>query len=162
MRPDPDRETIGSLGVIREMLDHASDVDQAVAILDQFNVDFGGGPPLHYLIADRSGRAVLVEFYDGQRHLYWNEVPWHLATNFLRAMVSDPDGGCWRYDTLREGLESAGGRLAPSQAMDLLGAVAQEGTQWSVVYGISSGQVSVAMGRAYQDVHTFDRARARK
>ncbi len=57
VRPDPDKETIGSLMVIREMLDHARNVDEAVAILEAYNIETRGGPPLHYLIADRSGRA---------------------------------------------------------------------------------------------------------
>jgi len=33
--------------------------------------------------------------------------------------------------------------------------VAQPGTQWSVVYGLTSGQVDVVMGRHYERVHTF-------
>jgi hypothetical protein len=28
-------------------------------------------------------------------------------------------------------------------------------TQWSVVYGMSTGQVEVVMGRRYDRVHTF-------
>jgi len=66
MHPDPDKETIGSLGVIRKMLDHARDVDEAVAILQNYNVDVESGPPLHYLIADPSGCSALVEFYEGE------------------------------------------------------------------------------------------------
>jgi hypothetical protein len=43
----------------------------------------------------------------------------------------------------------------PQDAIDLLGDVAQESTQWSIVYGISTGDVHVAMGLNYDDVHTF-------
>ncbi len=93
MRPDPGKETIGSLGIIREMLDHAANVDEAVAILQSYNVDMEGGPPLHYLMADRSGRAVLVEFYQGEVVLMPNEDPWHQATNFLRASAGELGGG---------------------------------------------------------------------
>lgn len=45
MRPDPNKETIGSLMVIRKMLDGASNVDEAVAIMQSHNVDMEGGPP---------------------------------------------------------------------------------------------------------------------
>ncbi len=93
MRPDPDKETIGSLMVIRKILDQAGDVDEAVAILQSYNIDMGGGPPLHYLIADPSGRSVLVEFYQGQLVLIPNERPWHMATNFLRASAGESAGG---------------------------------------------------------------------
>ncbi|MDY7075429.1 MAG: C45 family peptidase [Chloroflexota bacterium] len=157
MRPDPDKETIGSLVVIREMLDHASDVDEAVAILQSYNVDMGGGPPLHYLIADRSGRSVLVEFYEGEMVIIFNETAWHLATNFLRASAGESaEGQCQRYDKISQRLAEAEGRIITQDGMDLLAEVSQEGsTQWSIVYGMSTGDVNVAMGREYDDVHTL-------
>jgi hypothetical protein len=39
--------------------------------------------------------------------------------------------------------------------MDLLEEVAQANTQWSVVYEFSTGEVNVAMGRQFWEVHTF-------
>lgn len=154
--PDPDKETMDSVGVIREMLDRARDVDEALTILQSYNVDMGNGPPIHYLLADRSGRSLLVEFYQGEIHVLPNEKPWHQATNFLRASVGDSaEGQCWRYDKIAERLAETEGRLTAAEAMDLLSGVAQPGTQWSVVYGLSSGQIDVVMGREYADMHSF-------
>ncbi len=159
VRPDPDKETIGSLLVIREMLDHAGDVDEAVAILESYNIEYGGGPPLHYLIADRSGRAVLAEFYQGRLVIRPNDGPWHQATNFIRASVEgDVNGRCWRHDQLSEALAAADGRLSPAAAMDLLAGVAQPNTQWSVVYEMSTGELAVAMGRDYEQIYRFQLA----
>ena len=160
MAPDPAKATLGSLGIIRHILDHARDVDEALSIFGEFNVDFEGGPPLHYLLSDRSGRAVLVEFYGGEMAVLPNERPWHLATNFLRAAVDpahngSPKGRCWRYDRIEEVLSETGGRLEPGEALDLLGQVAQDGTQWSIVYNQHSGEVLVAMGRQYDEPHTL-------
>jgi len=153
--PDPAKETIYSLEVIRKILDHASNVDEAVAILQSYNITFGG-PPLHYLIADSSGRSVLVEFYQGEMVLIPNETDWHLATNFLRALVDDPaEEGCWRYDEIGQRLAEAEGQIAVQDAIDLLDDVSQEITQWSIVYGISTGDINVAMGRQYDNLHTF-------
>lgn len=138
------------------MLDQASNVDEALAILQSYNIDFEGGPPLHYLIADTSGRSVLVEFYQGEMVIIPNETPWHLATNFLRASAGESaEGECWRYDKLSQHLTEAEGQLTVQDAMDLLAEVSQEGTQWSVVYGMSSGGVHVSMGQKYDNVHTF-------
>ena len=86
-RHDPGKPTIDSLEVIRAILDRAGSVDEAVAILGQYNVDWEGGPPLHYLVADRSGRAALVEFHGGQIVVLPNAGPWHAATNFTRSAV---------------------------------------------------------------------------
>jgi hypothetical protein len=157
MRSDPNKETIGSLGVIREMLDHASSVDEALAILQSYNIDFEGGPPLHYLMADTSGRSLLVEFYEGEMVVIPNETPWHLATNFLCASAGESaEGECWRYDKISQRLTEAEGQLTVQDAMALLADVSQGSTQWSVVYGMSSGDVNVVMGQEYDDVHTFN------
>ena len=47
MPSNPDKPTIGSLGIIREILDHARDVDEAVSLLEAYNVDMQGGPDIH-------------------------------------------------------------------------------------------------------------------
>ena len=156
MPRDPSKETIGSLQVIREILDHAANVDEAVSVLQRYNVDMEGGPPLHYLIADSAGRAVLVEFYEGEMVVIPNEEPWHLATNFLRSAVGDnPQSQCPRYARIYERLAAAQGRITPQEAMETLKGVAQPSTQWSIVYGMSSGEVEVVMGKKYGEGHRF-------
>jgi len=156
MQPDPNRETIGSLMVIRKMLDHAGNVDEAVAIAQRYNISMSGGPPLHYLIADSSGRAALVEFYQGKLIILSNDKPWHQATNFVRSAVSgNAEGQCWRYDALSRQLAKTEGRLSAKEAMRLLEDVSQKITQWSIVYGMSTGDVNVTMGRQYNSARIF-------
>jgi len=153
---DLGKPTVGSLTIIREILDHARDVDEALAIVQRYNITWSGGPPLHYLLADASGRSTLVEYYQGQLVVLANQHPWHLATNFLRAPAGDaPEGRCWRYDTISQRLTKAQGRITPQGAIDLLADVSQAGTQWSIVYVMSSGEVRVALGRDYEEVHTL-------
>ena len=158
-RHDPGKPAIDSLRVMRLILDHAGNVDEAIAILTQHNIAWEGGPPLHYLVADRSGRAALVEFHGGRIAVLPNVGPWHAATNFTRSAVAgDAAGQCHRYDTLVRQLTATSGTLSPRGALDLLLAVAQtqSATQWSVVYGMSTGTVDVVMGRSYRQVHTFE------
>ena len=57
---DSAKTTIDSVTVIREILDQAATVDEAIIVLESFNIDWGSGPPLHYLIAEKSGRTALV------------------------------------------------------------------------------------------------------
>lgn len=163
MPHDPDRETVDSLMAMRRALDHARDVDEALALLGSYNIEWGGGPPLHYLLADPSGHSVLVEFYRGQMEIIPNQAPWHLATNFLRVAAGDsPQGRCRRYDTIQARLSEAEGHITPGEAMELLREVSQTSTQWSVVYEMSSGEVNVAMGRGYEKVHGFNLSLARE
>jgi len=155
MKPDPAKKTIHSLGIIREILDHARDVDEAVRLFEEYNIQFGG-PPLHYLVADAKGRAVLVEFYRGEMHVFENNQPWHSATNFLLSEVEDPkDGHCWRYDKINARLNEDQGLLDWKAAMELLASVAQPNTQWSIVYQMARGEVNITMGRDYETILTF-------
>ena len=45
-----------------------------------------------------------------------------------------------------EPIEVANGSIGTEQAMEMLAGVSQWSTQWSVVYGISSGSAQVAVG----------------
>ena len=156
VQPDPRKETIDSLLVIRRMLDQASTVDEAVAILQQVNIEWGSGPPLHYLIADRLGQSALVEFYRGKIQVIPTDNPWHLATNFLVSSAGDQTAGqCSRYDKIEQRLSTTSGRLDAMEAMQLLQDVAQPNTQWSIVYGIDTGEIVVTLGREYGRTHTF-------
>lgn len=101
-----------------------------------YDILWGSGPPLHYLVADRSG---------------------HAATNFSLAEAgASTQGQCWRYDRIVQTLAASNGKLDAAQAMALLEKVSQQGlTQWSLVYDLSRGQVDVAMGGDYKQVHSF-------
>ena len=155
MHPNPNKETIGSLQIMRQILDKAANVEQAITILESFNIDFEAGPALHYLIADSSGKAILVEFYAGQMHLIHNENPWHQATNFLLSSVDDPQGNCRRYDTISNKLLRAGGRLTPNSALELLSSVSQINTQWSILYHMGSGDIDVVIGKQFNQPYQF-------
>ncbi len=153
---DPQRRTISGLNAIRLMLDYAQDVEQAVALLGDYNIAFGG-PPLHYLIADATGRSAVVECVDGRMSVLSNDVPWQVSTNFVISEAETPgsDARCWRYRSAHEALEDADGCLSRDQAMALLEEVSQPGTLWSIVYGIRSGELDIVMSRQFRSVHSF-------
>jgi hypothetical protein len=153
---NPSRRTLDSLEVIRLLLDYASDVDEAVALMGQYNVDWGGGPALHYLLADSSGHSAVVEFVGGEMRVLRNTDDWQVSTNFV--ISETPAPSCWRYAKASAALNDAGGRMSVDEAMAVLAGVAQGGdypTIWSTVYNLTSGEVRVVMGRKYGKVHTF-------
>ena len=155
---DPRLKTTGSLRVIREMLDHARNVKEAVALLHNNNIDFIGGPQLHYLIADSSGSAVLVEFYQGKLIIIPAETGWHIATNFLLSGADEfSSEKSSRYKKMSKRLRKTNGQIGKEDALRLLSKVAQTKTptQWSIVYQMSTGDISVVMGRSYDTVHAF-------
>jgi linear amide C-N hydrolase (choloylglycine hydrolase family) len=151
MPQDPHKKTIGELEAIREILDHAATVDEAVKILESYNIDMGN-VPIHYMIASASGESALVEFYEGKMVVFRNKSAWHTATNFLLASVNGhPQGECWRYDRMSRRLGELQGQISAPDAVSLLGDVSQDSTQWSIVYHVTSGDLEVVMGRGYSE-----------
>jgi uncharacterized protein (DUF885 family) len=157
---DPQKVTLDSLEIIRLLLDNAAGVDEALAMFELYNIDWGGGPPLHYLIADASGASVVVELLGGRMVVTRSSDPWQVSTNFLFAETPLERWGqtCWRYAAAQTALAETAGELAVEDAMDLLEQVSQSGetaTIWSVVYNLSSGAILASVGRDYQELYNF-------
>lgn len=155
MTSDPQKSTIGSLQIMRLVLDQAGDIEEALTILENYNIEFNGGPSLHYLIADSTGKAVLVEYFQGEMHIIPNDNPWHQATNFLISAYEDPQEQCTRYDKISDIMQDTGGDITAQNAAKLLSDVAQDNTQWSVLYHMQSGVIEVILGRQFERIHQF-------
>ncbi len=160
---DLSKITIGELQVIRLVLDFAMTVQEAVQLISRFNVALAQ-PPVHYLIADRTGNSAIVEFLNGTVQVIHNKVPWQVATNFnlsgSRAMTDFQQADCWRYKLLWSELDKTGGNITTELGMRLLQNVSQTfsngGTMWSAVYNLSNGQMLFVPGRKYGSVKRFD------
>jgi predicted choloylglycine hydrolase len=155
---DPDKRTVSSLMIIRLMLDCAKNVEEAIALFEHFNIDFQGGPPLHYLITDRSGKSAVVEFVDRKISVLHNTHPWHAATNFILTGLAQDSAlsSCWRYKKVWETLEAHPALRSSSDALTLLEDVSQGNTIWSVVYDTTSLDFELVMGKKYGQVHEFN------
>ncbi len=157
---DTGKPTLDDLEAIRLLLDYAADVNQAIGLLEQYNVDWGGGPAIHYLLADASGDSAVVEYIGGKPQVFRSRQPWQVSTNFLFAEVplDKARTECWRYKTADATLSQSDGVLDAQGAMALLQRVSGAGTTatiWSVVYNLSNGQVQVVMDRDYDQVFSF-------
>jgi hypothetical protein len=153
---DPQKPSIDSLRVIRVLLDYAATTDEAISLLQEYNVTFYD-PPIHYLISDSWGRSALVEYVDGEMKVLVNDQAWQVATNFIVSEVL-PLGGespCQRYNGAYQALSAANGSISPGEAMAILENVAGGNTIWSAVYDMTTGEIQVVMDKEYDQVHTF-------
>ena len=150
---DPNKPTLLNSQIIRLVLDYAKDVEEALTLIQQYNVEFAVIPG-HFHIADASGASVIVEYIDGGVNIVRVDTPWQVSTNYLFSEEIKPE--CWRYNKAAEVLSASQGIASDEVAMDLLEAVKQDHTVWSVVYGLSTGQIRLAMGQDYENVHAFE------
>jgi hypothetical protein len=152
---DPEKVTIGEIQAIRLLLDRARDVEEAIRLLEEYNIEMED-PPIHYLVADRSGDSAIVEFVGGEMKVIRGGEPWQVITNFIITGSTAPtQAPCDRYRAAYDGLSSAEGRVSTAEAMELLERSSQTSTIWSTVYNLETGEVDIVMGRNYGRVHTF-------
>lgn len=147
---DPAKTTLEDLDLIRLWLDRAHDVPEAIQLLADYNIRFEE-VPLHYLVADASGAAALVEFVDGKPVVQYGRANGLVSTNFIVA-EEKPEGAnssCERYNRMVTVLEGSAGKLDAPQGLTLLKEVSQPTTRWSVVYNLAKKEITLVMGRDY-------------
>jgi len=153
---ESEKTAIVSNHVMRLALDYARDVDQALALLQDYDVAFPA-VCVHFFLADASGRSVIIEYIDGQPVVIDNVEPWQVVTNFL-VSEEQPQGAassCWRYNAAYGRLELTGGTASAQEAMSIAAAASVPETIWSVVYNLSQRDLDVVVGGNYDRVHHF-------
>jgi hypothetical protein len=153
---DGSKITIGELQLIRLVLDYANSTQHAINLIQQYNIRMEE-PPIHYLIADKSGHSAIVEFVNGNMEVMHNSEPFQVTTNFVITGLNNPHSApCWRYITAYETLFDKNGVLSISDAKYLLQDVSVSITRWSSIYNLIEGKLQIAMGRNYQNLHYFE------
>ena len=176
---DKNKPRIGTTTAIRMLLDRASTVKEALAMLAGYNMDMQGSgrSNYHYFMADATGDYAIVEYTLAKgdtiptvmETLTGNDTL-RCVTNFYVSptMVGTNDGwgslhGKDRYWTLRNCLARNNYCLDSEQAMSLLHAVSQPAdltnitsqTQWSCLYNLSEKTLRLAILREYGKTYNF-------
>jgi hypothetical protein len=109
------------------------------------------------MIADSSGKSVIIEFLDDEMKVISNTGPWQVATNFIFSEFDDSgQAECWRYQKACSILEDFNGSVTNSSAMEILEKVSRTNTIWSIVYNMSSGDISIATGSEFSNSLHYD------
>ena len=153
---DETKDYVGSLQIIRLMLDKTKTVDEAIKLFDKYNIHMRGGPNIHYLIADVNGNSALVELKDGKINIHRGQTNWQSATNFYMTGESKPLSKCWRFAKINKEMKHRKGALSTGQTFDVLKNVAQKNTQWSIVYDMKRRSAEVSTGREFEKRHKID------
>jgi len=141
---DPSKITLNTTTIIRLILDKADSVDEAVSLIHEYNIYFSGGINCHYFIADKSGKSVIVEFWDGDMQVI-NE---NVASNFIaynKVNIGEGFTEFERYEKVKVALNENNGILSKRQTVELLNYIGvydegEDKLQWSVIYNLSKMQ----------------------
>lgn len=160
---------INTTTAIRLVLDKAATVEEALELLQQYDMHSSANSCYHYQIADASGKSVIAEYVKNEFHVVEATTNWQACTNFLQTPGEfyNLGKGQDRYEILSKGLSAAKGIVTEEAAMDLLEAASADGsipredgspsstTQWSVIYNNAKGTAKVSMGMDYDRIYEF-------
>ena len=161
--PDPDTEKpdLTVTTAIRLLLDKAATVDEALALLEQYDLHASAGMMVHFAIADTSGRSVAVEYVNNEMSVV--ETP--IVTNFYLTPGEKYGIGTEeshrRYEILTEALADHPSMTA-EKVRDAMDSVSKHNfdsvfasTEWSIVFNQTSGEARYYHRENFENVYVF-------
>ena len=150
---DPAKYNLESLEFMRLVLDYAQNVSEVIDLWEEFDMDYGIGPDVHYMVADAQGNSAIFEWINGEMEVITNTQPWQVVTNFRIYNATEQDQlNCWRFSEVNETLNDVGDSISSSQLMNLLAEVSQVGsTRWSNVYDLFHLKFYINIDRNYNE-----------
>ena len=155
-----EKPDITTTTAIRLLLDQAGNVDEALELLEQYDLHGSMGMMIHFAIADSTGRSVAVEYVDNE--MIVTETP--MLTNFYLAEGEKQGIGTQqsheRYDILMNQLEETP-QMGMEDVRDALDSVSKdnfgefESTEWSIVMNLSAGEARYYHRENYNQNYTF-------
>lgn len=144
MIDDPDKITLNTTTAIRLVLDKAATIDEAVELLRKYNIYFSGDVTCHFLIADATGKSVIVEYYDNGLQVVESDTDYQIASNFIAYHGLNIGEGYTefdRYDAVEKVLLN-NNTVTMEDCEKLLNTVGiydgeTDKLQWSVVYNLT-------------------------
>jgi penicillin V acylase-like amidase (Ntn superfamily) len=151
---DPAKPNIIHSAAMRLILDYAKTTDEAVELLQQFNIHFVA-ETCHLMIADATGKSVVVEFIDGQLKATSTHENWQICTNHQICGKSETENcrSCGRYKLASAELTELHANGDANEVMKIMQSVSKtDRTMWSSVYDLTTGDFEIAYRRHFDDV----------
>lgn len=140
---------------IRAILDRCANVDEALALLDKYDIHSDMRTDFHLFVTDKSGRYVVVEWLDGKMVTTERAC----CTNSIVAPGKHYNEG--NPDNRMETIEKQLGDtrvVTDKRAMEILALVKSNSmfeTEWSCVYNLDDFTVNICLDGDYGKVYTF-------
>ena len=145
---------------VRMILDKTANVEEAVLLLQEYDIHSFFGYPYHLFISDSTGRSVVVEWIDGQMEV----IDADYVTNFQLSEGEDYLYGIGhdRYQIMENKFSETNGILTSEESMELLAEVqvpwnGEWDTEWSCVMNLTDFTVEVCIDQMYDKVYYFSR-----
>ncbi len=164
---DTGKPDLTTTTAVRVLLDKAANVEEALALLEQYDFHASMGMMVHFALADAGGNSVAVEYIGNE--MVVTEAP--ALTNFYLAEGEKQGIGTaqshTRYDILMDTLKKSSA-MTLEQVRDAMDSVSKdnfgefESTEWTAVYDQTTGEVRYYHRENYQTVYVFQIGQEKK
>ena len=138
--------------LIEKIMEECTTIDEAIEIFETYFEPYWTG---HYLIVDKNGNSVIVEFGENDVVFIRKKNNYQVMTNFPNADTLNARWyNCYRYKTA-ESMLASGGEISTDLFRTICDAVHQEGpspTSLSTVYDLINGNLCVYYFYNYEEV----------
>lgn len=155
--------------LIRLVLDKAKDVDEAIELIKKYDLHDSTGGPYHFQIADKSGKSVIVEYYENEIQVIESENNYQIMTNHTLNNLENGESTFnetyKRYDTINNTLSQTNGVLSVENSINLLQEVKlhwgssengdEGGALYSVVYNLDKLELQFVYKSNMEKIYRF-------
>lgn len=147
---DTEKNDLLCYTVVRVVLDKCADVDEAIELLQNYDLFSGRQNTYHIFLTDATGCSVVVEWWGGEMYVIEDT-----AVTNLKLYEGNPSY-CWRYRGMHEVIDVTPS-MTSEEAMSLLADVAQSGNvDWSAVYNLENFSVEVCFFEDYSQTYHYE------
>lgn len=153
---DSDKADVTIVSAIRLLLDKAGTVDEAVALLQKYDMNSSIGTSHHLAISDATGKSVVVEYINDEMVVTETDV---ITNHYLSAGekfgVGNEESHS-RFEKLTEMRLDANGIMGADELKECMKKVSYSGiTQWSIVYDKENLAIDFYWQRQYDKPYHF-------
>lgn len=149
-----DKADLTTSTAIRLLLDKAATVDEAVTLLEQYDMNSAIGMSHHLSISDATGRSVVVEYISGE--MIVTETP-AVTNHYLSAGEKYGIGNSESLARLEKLLEMSTGIGCAEDMCSAMEAVSYPNeTRWSIVYDMDARSLDFYWHQQFDTPHHFE------
>ncbi len=150
-----------STTIIRNVLDNAKNVSEAVEIFKNCNLHTDGFA-YHYMVGDAEGNSAIIEFVDNEMIVEYKTEKIQVCAN---TYVTDEGASFYndanaaeshsRMNAIINSVQANGFDLTKENAFAALKSASNSYTRWSIVYNLTDKTMDIAINRNFGKVYSY-------
>ena len=150
-----------STTIIRNVLDNAKNIEEAIEIFQSCNVHTDGYA-YHYMLGDASGNSAVIEFVNGEMVVSYKSSDIQVCANTYIteegiAFYQDSDSAdsIKRMNAISSSITAVNFDLTTENAFKALQAGSNSYTRWSIVYNLTDKTMSVSINKKFNKTYFY-------